>query len=108
MLHERKYIPPRALSLREDDLLLESSAQSDSDFNFPNLASLGELIDGFQVLANRYRMFSRASSSVLPWDQQPGKPGHETLKLSLDLFSTTFYFMTSSFSLTCSSQVQPR
>lgn len=38
-------------------------------------------------------MFSTASFSVLPWDQQPGRPGHETLKPSLDFFNTTLYFI---------------
>lgn len=38
------------------------------------------------------RMFSRASCPVFPWDQHPGKPGHETLKPSSDSCRTTLYF----------------
>src|SRR5215510_7819080 len=38
-------------------------------------------------------MFSSASSSVVPCDQQPGRPGQETLNPSSDSLRTTLYFM---------------
>ncbi len=38
-------------------------------------------------------IFSIASISVLPWDQQPDRPGHETLVNLLGLFQDALYFM---------------
>jgi hypothetical protein len=38
-------------------------------------------------------IFSSASASVVPCDQQPGRPGQETLSPSLDFCKTIFYSM---------------
>ena len=38
-------------------------------------------------------MFSMACSSVAPWDQQPGRPGTQTLYPSSDCCRTTLYLM---------------
>ena len=38
-------------------------------------------------------MFLRASCSVSPWDQQPGRPGTETLYPSSLSFSAILYFI---------------
>jgi hypothetical protein len=42
------------------------------------------------------RMLARASASVAPCDQQPGKPGTDTLNPSSLRFNATLYFMTAS------------
>jgi len=41
------------------------------------------------VTARYSRMLSRASTSVAPWDQQPGNPGQETEKPSSDSSKAT-------------------
>jgi hypothetical protein len=38
------------------------------------------------------RIFSNASCSVAPWDQQPGSPGTETLTPSSERCNATLYF----------------
>jgi len=54
-----------------------------------NVLTFHEVVDGGKVLANASWIFFERFGFGLAWDQQPGRPGHETLNPSSDSLTTT-------------------